>query len=365
MVKSMPFFVRSPLWALYFISIITVGIYWGWIASDRYVSQTNVVLESPQIAAPSLSFDSLFGGSGSRAPDMLLLRDFLLSLDMLQKVEKTLDFRAHYADPQIDFFSRLETQQVTLEELHEYYQKMVTVELDDYAQVLRIKVRAFTPEQARDIAVFLLQEGERHMNQMGRRLAEEQVRVLEQQVRELENRFAETRDQLLSYQNEHGLVSPTGTVESLSAVVANLEGELTKLKAQRSTLITYQSTTSPEVVRINAEIRSTEQQINAERARMAQQSGGALNTLSAEYRELELKMQFAQESYSAALGALENTRIEAARKLKQVSVLQSPNLPQYPLEPERMHNAIMFAVVTGFLVMILQMLLLVIKEHQD
>lgn len=363
--KPIQFLNNNPVWAASLASILVVSLYWGLLASDRYVSQANVVLESPQLAAPTLSFETLFSGSGSRAPDMLLLRDFLLSLDMLQELEGPLDLRAHYANPRIDFFSRLWDEQVPLEELHEYYQKMVTVELDDYAQVLRIKVRAFTPEKAKEIAVFLLRHGERHMNQMGQRLAEEQVKFLEKQVDKLELRFAATRNELLEYQNEHGLVSPTGTVESLSAVVANLEGQLTKLKAQRSTLGSFQSSTSPEVVRVNAEIRSLEQQIIAERARMAQRSGGALNTLSAEYRTLELKMQFAQESYSAALAALENTRIEAARKLKQVSVLQSPNLPQYPLEPERLHNSVMFAVVVIFLAMISQMLILVIKEHKD
>lgn len=356
---------KYPVWSACFASILVVSLYWGLWASDRYVSQANVVLESPQLAPPTLSFETMFTGSNSRAPDMLLLRDYLLSIDMLQKVEAQLDFRAHYADTRVDFFSRLFDEQATVEELHEYYQKMVTVELDDYAQVLRIKVRAFSPEKARDIAVFLLEQGERHMNQMGQRLAEEQVRFLEKQVNALEQRFAAARDELLDYQNEHGLVSPAGTVESLSAVVATLEAKLTELKANRSTLVSFQSSTSPEVVRVGAQIRSLEQQIAVEQARMAQRSGGALNTLSSEYRTLELKAQFAQESYSAALAALENTRIEAARKLKQVSVLQSPNLPQYPLEPERLHNAIMYAVVVMFLALISQMLLLVIQEHQD
>jgi len=342
-----------------------VSIYWGFLASDRYVSVSNVVLASPQIAAPTLDFNSLLAGSTSNTADMLLLRDYLLSVDMLKKVDEELGFRSHYSNTDIDFFSRLYDRETYLEEVHEYYLKRVSIVLDDYAQVLRIKVSAFSPKMARDITTFLLEKGEQHMNLMGQRLAEEQVSFLEKQVNEQNERFAATRQELLNYQNKQGLVSPAGTVESINAVVAALEAQLTDLKAKRSTLISFQSNTSPEVVRINTEINSLQEQIEIEKSRMAQQSGDALNTVSSEYQTLELKVQFAQESYSGALAALENTRIEAARKLKQVSVLQTPTLPEYPVEPERLHNSLMFAVVAIFMALITHMLILIIKEHRD
>jgi len=356
---------KFPLWTASFILIFLVSVYWLFLASDRYVSEANVVLESPQLAPPELSFSSLFSGGSAGTNDMLLLRDYLLSVDMLREVEQRMNFRQHFSDTKIDFFSRLYDKEAYLEEVHQYFLKMVSVELDDYAQVLRIKVRAFSPEMAKDIASFLLERGERHMNLMGQRLAEEQVRFLEKQVKQLNERFTASRQELLDYQNIKGLVSPAGTVESLNAVVAGLEAQLTDLKAKRSTLTSFQSETSPEVVRITTEIRSLTEQIEQERSRMAQQSGDALNVVSSEYRTLELKVQFAQESYSGALAALENTRIEAARKLKQVSVLQSPTLPEYPVEPERLHNSIMFTVVVMFLSLIGHMLMLIVKEHRD
>jgi capsular polysaccharide transport system permease protein len=130
-------------------------------------------------------------------------------------------------------------------------------------------------------------------------------------------------------------------------------------------LTSYQSSRSPSVVKIGNEIKAVRQQIVKERSRMAQQSGGALNTLSAEYQTLELKVQFAMESYSGALAALESTRIEAARKLKQVSILQSPTLPEYPVEPKRIYNIVVFTVIVLFLTLITHMFVLIIKDHRD
>lgn len=356
---------QYPFWFICFLAIALVTGYWCLWASDRYVSESNVVLESPQIAPPTLNFSSLLSGTGAASGDMLLLRDYLLSVDMLRKVDAELGFRKHYASTDVDTFSRLLDEEVPIEELHQYYLKLVSVELDDYAQVLRVKVEAFSPGMAHGIASLLLSEGETHMNQMGQRLAEEQVRFLEKQVSQLSENFNQARQAVLEYQNQNGLVSPTGTVESINAVVANLEAQLANLKAKRTALLSYQSVRSPELLRVSSEIQAVNQQIAQERARMAQQSGNALNSVSSEYQTLELKAQFAQESYSGALAALENTRIEAARKLKQVSILQSPTYPEYPIEPRRLYNSTVFAIIALFVGLILQMLVLIIKDHRD
>lgn len=359
------FLKDQPLWFAVLASILVFSFYQGLWATDRYVSEAHVVLESPQITLPNLDVTSLFSGGGSGSGDMLLLRDHLLSVDMLRKVQAELDFRDHYADPNIDWFSRLDGGDVPSEELHTYYLRRISVELDDYAQVLRISVQAFTPEMANAIAELLLREGEAHMNAMGQRLAEEQVRFLERQVDELYERFEAARRDLIDYQNIHGLVSPEGTVESISEVIASMEGELAKMKAERSAVASFQRENSPELVKIEAAIRSMSEQIAQERARLAQKSGGALNTVTAEYQSLELRTKFALESYSAVLAALENTRIEAARKLKQVSVLQSPTLPEYPIEPARLYNSVVFALIALFFGLIGQMLVLIIRDHRD
>ncbi|WP_110649906.1 chain-length determining protein [Salinicola peritrichatus] len=359
------FIKKYPHWAICFVLIVVVSFYLSMWASDRYVSHANVVLESPQISAPEINFSSLLSGSGSaNTADMLLLRDYLLSMDMLQLLVKEADFRQHYSQNG-DIFSRLSDPDVPLEELHDYYLKRVSVELDDYAGVLRIDVEAYTPKEAHKIAQLLLTEGERHMNEMGRRLAEEQVRFLETQVNDLKKDFNQTRQALLDYQNENGLVSPTGTVESISSVVSTLEGQLAILKARKTALSSYQSSRSAEMMRVNSEIDALNQQIAHERDRVARQTGNALNAVSSEYQTLQLQAQFAQESYSGALSALQSTRIEAARKLKQVSILQSPTIPQYPEKPERLYDITVFAVIALFITLIINMLILIIKDHRD
>lgn len=358
------FHKSNRIWLIAYSLILVVACYWAFLASDRYVSRANIVLESPQIALPSLDISSILNGSGGSG-DMLLLRDYLLSVDMLKELDQVVGFREHFSDPSVDFLTRLTDKDAPIEELHDYFLNRVSVELDSYANILRVEVQAFNPMKSQEIAKVLLQRGEAHMNLMGQRLAEEQVKFLEVQVEDLLVKFDQARQELLDYQNQNGLVSPTGSVESLSSVVAGLDAELSKQKTKRKLLLTYQSAKSPEVVLVNNEIKALTEQIRQEQARMATQSGNALNLLSSEYQTLELKAKFAQESYSAALAALQTTRIEAARKLKQVSVLQSPTLAEYPEKPQRIYNITVFAVIALFLTMIANMLILIIRDHRD
>ncbi|MBU2964986.1 chain-length determining protein [Amphritea atlantica] len=346
--------------------ILMMTIYWGVIATDRYVSESSIVLDSPQINSPSLNFQTLLTGGGSAArSDMLLLRDYMLSVDMLKKLDKELDIRNHYNSSEIDWFSRLKDKRNSIEELHEYYIKRVTVDFDDYSQLLRIKVEAFNPEMAFEVGTFLINEGEAHMNKMGQRLATEQVDFLEKQVKVLRKGFDENLAKLIDFQNESGLVSAEGEIESVGSLIASLHGQLASLTAQRTAALTYQSSSSAEIIRLQAEIEALNDEINEQRASLAKKSGGALNVLSSEYQILDMNVQFSRESYSSALAALQSTRIEAARQLKQVSIIQSPTQPEYAVEPRRIYSIIVIIIITMLIALILQMVVMIIRDHQD
>nr|WP_298249091.1 chain-length determining protein [uncultured Halomonas sp.] len=360
----MKHFIKSqPHWAAALLAIILVCFYWFVWAEDRYLSRATVVLESPQIAQPDISFSSLLtGASGDK--DLLLLREYLLSVDMLKRVQEELDFRQHYSENG-DIFARLHNAEAPIEDLHKYYLRRVTVEMDDYAGVLNVEVQGYTPEFAHQMVQLLLEAGEAHMNDMGQRLAFEQVEFLEEQLHRLEDRLDEARAELLEFQNREGLVSPTSTVESINQVVATLEGELASVQAQRQALSSYQSSQSADMRRVQSQVDALREQIEQQRDRLAQATGESLNRISSQYETLELKAKFAQETYSSALAALENTRLEAARKLKQVSVLQSPLFPEYATRPERLYNATIFAIVVLFLSLIASMMVLIIRDHRD
>src|SRR3546814_14973 len=141
--KLVPAAKNSPLLTAAVLFSLLASIYWFFIASDRYVSEAHVIIQRTELTGgtPTDFAGILTGGSSINRGDQLILRDYLRSVDMVKKLDKELNLRAHYSDHQIDPFSRLASD-ATMEELRDYYLSRVSIEYDDYTGVLIIKSRS-------------------------------------------------------------------------------------------------------------------------------------------------------------------------------------------------------------------------------
>ena len=362
-----PRFLRRRTFGLAFVACLLAVLYWSLVASDRYVSEARVIIQRTDLSGgQSMDFGSLLAGVGGGArSEQLLLRDHLLSVDMLAKLDNKLKLREHFSDGSRDVLSRLWPADASLERFHRHYLSRVSVEFDDYAGVLVIRAQGYDPETARAITSMLVEEGERKMNGMAQDLALAQVSFLERQVGQMSERAIEARQAVLAFQNENGLVSPQGTAESLAAVINQLEAQLTELHARRSALLGYLAPQAAGVVEVDMQINAMEQQISREQGRLAAPKGKTLNRTVEAFQRLQMNAEFAQEVYRTALVALEKGRVEAARTLKKVSVLQSPTLPEYPLEPRRFYNIVVFVLVALLLAGVVHLIAAIIRDHKD
>ena len=120
-------------------------------------------------------------------------------------------------------------------------------------------------------------------------------------------------------------------------------------------------------MQINAEVQAVQQQLQAERSRLASPKGNGktLNRIAEEYDRLLLDAGFQQDVYRTALAALERARIDASRLLKKVSIVQAPTRPEYSLEPARLYSIAVFLIATLVVAGILHVLLDIIREHRD
>jgi capsular polysaccharide transport system permease protein len=349
------------------ISSAMAAVYWLAIASDRYVSEAHIIIQRTDLAGgQSMDFSSLLGmaSNGARA-DQLLLRDYLLSVDMLKKLDAALMLRAHFSDSQRDPISRMWQSDPSMEWFHHHYLSRISVEFDEYAGVLLVKAQAYDPKTAQAIVSMLVEEGERFMNDVARKLALEQVAFLEKQVSQMHDRAMRARQAVLSYQNKKGLVSPQATAENIAGIIAKLEAQRTELATQRSALQSYLVADHPNIIQINQQIVAIEKQIAQEEAKLVSPNGKTLNRTIEEFQRLEMEAGFTQDVYKTALIALERGRVEAIRTLKKVSVLQTPTLPEYALEPRRLYNTLVFTLVALMLAGIVQLLLAIVRDHKD
>ncbi|MCC2673174.1 MAG: chain-length determining protein [Ramlibacter sp.] len=357
---------RRPIMAAAVLAILLGAPYWLFFASNRFVSEAHVIVQKSEISSGT-TFDvaSLLGGTPANKGDQLLLRDYLLSVDMSKKLDQQLQLRQHYSDRSRDMVSRLWFEDSTQERFHQYYLSRVSVEMDEYTGVVVIKAQAYDAEKAHAIAAALVSEGVRFMNRIAQELAQRQVTFLEQQVNNVNQRAIRARQALLEYQNRKGLVSPQETATSIAAVVSRLEAQRSELDTQRRALQSYLVPTHPNIVQLDQQIQALNRQADVERSKLTAPSGRALNRTVEEFQRLEMEATFVQDMYKTSLTALESGRVEATRTVKQVSVIQTPTKPEYALEPRRIYNTVLLMLVVLLLAGVANLLVAIVRDHKD
>jgi len=347
---------------------LLLSFYWVFVASDRYISESHIIIQRTDISGSTQSLDisSLLGQGGANRGDQMLLRDYLLSVDMLKKLDAKLNLKAHYSNHDYDLLSRMWPSNPSMEWFHRHYLNRTSIDYDEFNGVLVIKVQAYDAITSHAIAAMLVQEGEFYMNVLAQNLAHTQVVFLEQQVLSLGAKALQARQSVLNYQNKKGLVSPQAEAENLVTILARLKQEKSELQTQKSALQAYLVPTHPNIVILDQKITSIDKQVNQEQAKLTSiNNGQSLNRTVEEYQRLELTAALSQDIYKSALVALEKGRIEAVRIIKTVSVLQAPTLPEYPMEPRRIYNTIVSLLVCLLIAGILHLLIAVIRDHKD
>src|SRR5690606_20856979 len=92
--------------AFVLLPTLIASVYYGAIASDQFESYSQFTVHS--VEARGTGIETLLGGLvGSPSRDTLVVRDYVLSRDMLSRLDREHGFIAHWKDPGIDPLSRL------------------------------------------------------------------------------------------------------------------------------------------------------------------------------------------------------------------------------------------------------------------
>jgi capsular polysaccharide transport system permease protein len=358
------FFKKNYLFFLLVVlPLFLLIFYYLFVASDKYVSEAKVTIK--QTGERPTSFNiPLFGmGNPTSREDAMLLKEYILSYDMLDHLDRKLNLKKLYQDKNIDFISRLPSD-ATREEFLKYYQKhIVDVSYDDISSILTIKVYAFKPEDAKKIAEAILEQCERYINGVSHRIAKEQMNFIEQELAYANQKMQSSKNTLLNFQNRYKILDPTQEAQASVALVAQLEAQLAQQEAQLRNLLTYLSEDSFQVQALKNQIKALRDQIEKKKSEMV---GGdtKLNKILAQYLELKFNVDFSTDVYKATLSAFEITRVEASRKLKNLVIIASPNLPEEALYPKRAYNITLATILLLLFYGIVKLIIAVIKEHR-
>lgn len=356
---------------LLFIAIVVLPvtfsvIYYGFWASDRYVSQSLLTVRSAD-AQIATAFGGLLGslGANTGAVDGYVVQEYIQSRGVVAQLQDQLDLKVMYSVPEADVFSRI-ADDATMDDLYDYYLDRIDVYFDATANVVHLEVQAFRPEDAKRIGDAVVKLSDDMVNRISQESRMDAVKFAREEVALAEDRLRENRMVLYRFREEHGELDPVSSAAAIGGIVASLEGELSRYKTELASLRSYMREDSPQIAGVKARIAAIEQQMQAERGRLTNSSDDPKLTFSdllAEYERLLIEEEFAKSAYTSAISALEVARADANRKQAYLVAFVEPSMPADASKPDRLLIIVSF-LLGGLLAYGLLMLIgAAIREH--
>lgn len=343
------------------------GIYFGLVASDVYISESRFVVRSPQRQNSVTGLGALLQGAGfSKAQDdTYAVHDYMKSRDALQQLEAQINISKSFSSDRIDLFSKFGGFGFadSFEDLHQYFQKHLQIDLDTASSISTVKVRAYNAEDAVQINEKLIELSEALVNQLNERGRKDMIRFAQEEVAIAEKNAKEAALALSAFRNQKNVFDPEKQSALQLQQISKLQDEMIATKLQ---LIQIKTATpnNPQIANLEKRVDALQADILTETGKVVG-GGTSLSTKASEYERLTLDRAFSDKQLATALASLEQARNDAQRKQLYLERIVQPSKPDMAMEPRRLRS-FLATVVLGLITWgILTMLLAGIKEHQD
>ena len=384
---------RIP-WSLLLIVVLPTLLamgYYGFLASDQYESTADFVIKTQTGGDTSSGLTGILGavgmggghGDSMADGDSSMVEAYVDSEQILRDLSQSIDLRAMYCSPEIDWVSRLKTtpdffqkisgrktrrtttREISDEDLLSYWRKKVIVAPGHAPGTSTLKVLAFTPEDAKVIADHVIALGERLVNHVSERAMKDAVVFAQREVDSAHDRAIQSFDELQQFQERAKQVDPQGFAKARNEIQGKLEGQLSTLQTQMEALRQNLPEQAPGIQQLKTQVSALQEQLIVEKNRSTSQGDGkSAASVITEFGKRQLETEFASKDYLSALTALESARIQANRQNRYLEAFNLPNLPDKPALPRRLYSIITVLAVCLLLWGGWTLFIAGVKEHQ-
>jgi capsular polysaccharide transport system permease protein len=341
-------------------------IYYGFIASDQYISESRFIVkgrsDKPSQLSGLASIVQATGMSGGQEQTNEVI-DYIKSRNALQALQRRDNVRAKFSLPSIDLLSRYPAlwREDRFENLYEYYQTKISTKIDSETGLAILTVKAFTPTDARDINSKLLNLSEGLVNRLNAKSRSKAIVEAEQRVLEAQGRVRTARVALGQYRNDQRLIDPLKQAGGVLAISDQLITEQAALKAQLD-LMTRVTPRNPSIPALRGRIAAIGSAIAGQNNR-AVGGSSALSSKMGGYENLVVEQEFAAQTLTAASTALEQARADSQRQQYYLERVVEPDAPDMSRYPKRLWQILTVAGAALCLYFIGWMLVVGIIEH--
>lgn len=327
--------LRVSNW-LFFATVVVptfcAVLYYGFLASDIYVSESKFVVRSPdKPAASGLGVILKSAGFANAGDELYAAQSFATSRDALRAINRNNAFKTAYTRPQISIVDRFNPFGFSgsFEDLFKYFQKKVRLQNDSATSITTLTVRAYTPDDAYRFNQQLLEMSEATVNRLNDRGRRDLVQYAQVEVNNAKAKAQAAAVALAAYRNRSGIVDPEKQATVQMQMVSKLQDSLIAAKTELAQLQQY-TPDNPRIPVVSTQISTIQGEIDRELGKVAE-IAGPLRIRRWSFSGLRSKTNFRRSSSPPRWPPLRMLATSLSESRHTSSGLFSPTFPTIPL----------------------------------
>ena len=356
-------FLVARLSAFVLLPTLLCMFYFAFVATPSYATKSEFIVQ--QAEASAAAGGGLLGGTSlATSQDSILVQDFLLSRGALQLLDADHGYRDHFSDPSIDSLQRV-APDASNEDLYKHFTNNVKIGYDPTEGVLRMEVSALTPEMSRIFSEALIGYAEERVDRITERKRADQMRGATETFADAEAKMVAAQDQVLTLQEQMGILDPETETAGVMSQVTALETQLTEKRLQLSQLLDNEQPNQARVAGTEGDIARLEELIGDLRSQLTVVEDGtqSLASITARLRMAEVDLETRTTMMQESLQQLEFARIEANRQVRFLSVGVSPVPPDVPTYPRVFENTLIAFFIFGAIYLMTAVTTAILREQ--
>lgn len=335
---------------LVLLPIAAAAFYLWERAADQYASTVGFSVRREEVGSAMDLLGGISALSKSSSSDTDILYEFLKSQKLVADLDAKLDLTGIWSKPENDPIYAYDPTG-SIEDLVEYWSRMVRISYDSTSGLIEVRVLAFTPEDATLISQAVLDESSEMINSLSTIAREDAISYSRDELATTEERLKAAREAVTVFRTQHQIVDPSADLAAHAGVLGALQGQLTQAQVELD-LLESESTQSndPRVAQVKRRIAVIEARIAAERSKVGISADGAVDDAYAAvvggYERLAADKEFAERSYMAALASYDAAEAEARRKSRYLAAHILPTTAEMSRFPQR---GVLLSVIALFL----------------
>lgn len=326
---------------------------WGY-AADQYASKLSFAVRSEEqnSAIALLGGISELTGAGSSDTDVLF--SYLNSQEMVSNINDEVNLTEVWSyvtvsqDPLFAY-----DPDGTIEDLVDHWERKISVIYDRSTKLIDIEVLAFDPHDAQSIAMAILEESSKMINELSLNAREDSIKYARADLTSAIDTLKTARQSLTRFRNRTQIVDPSIDTQNQMGLLVTLQQKLAEALIASDLLQDTTRAGDPRLEQAERRIKVINSRIEAERQNLGigtnTESGVVFADLVGEYEGLIVDREIAEAAYTAALTSHNLALAEAQRQSRYLAVHIRPTFAQKPEFPNKIEILIIISLF-GFLI---------------